>query len=182
MDDYVAKPIGTPALAACLARGRVLLPVQASFGGSVAAQAPLRVAVEPVDLEVLSASYGTDAVASRAMLEDFVEINAQDLEALLVALRERDARRVARQAHRMQGASKMVGAASLARIAARLESRAPDLDWSRIAALASVLAGECRRVERFVATSLRVSDPCRPRAGGRRSVDERLRLFPHVLL
>lgn len=159
MDDCLAKPSSRQAFSACFARQALLLRQWSTDliarGGDTT---PTHLNETPIDIRVMAENFGADEIASYAMLKDFVAINAEDLRALQAALVERDARAVARCAHRVLGASKMVGATTLARIAARLEVLARVRDWSRIAAVASVLDNECRRVERFVATSVGVSD------------------------
>lgn len=152
MDAFVPKPGSTQLFAACFARlpGWKVPSVHAVRAPRIASEvSPTE--TPPVDLDVIAASFGTDAVGSHAMLRDFVAINAEDVQSLNAAVGDRDAPAVARHAHRVLGASKMVGALALARVAARLEALAATCDWRRITAVAAVLITECRRVESFVA-------------------------------
>lgn len=153
MDDCLAKPSSAQAFSVCFAQARKSARPCVAVMQSTADTEPERVAPATIDIQGLADRFGTDEAASQALLKDFVEINAEDLRALQEALGDQDARAVARHAHRMLGASKMVGAETLTRIAARLEALAPTHDWPRIAAVASAMEEECRRVERVTATS-----------------------------
>lgn len=151
MDACVSKPGSIHAFSECLAQWRGWSASAEDRMAMPTGMVGSRPARAPVDLEVLAESFGTDAIGSHAMLSDFVEFNAEDVQSLHAAVDDRDARAVARHAHRVLGASKMVGAAALARVAARLETLAATCDWRRITAVASVLVAECRRIEHFVA-------------------------------
>lgn len=146
MDACLPKPGSMQALAECLSQWQGWKA--ASEDGTAN---PPQAAGTPIDLGVIAASFGTDAAGSHAMLRDFVEINAEDVRSLHAAVEARDPGAVARHAHRVLGASKMVGAAALARVAARVEALAATRDWCRIAAVASLLVDECRRIEHLIA-------------------------------
>lgn len=59
-----------------------------------------------------------------SVLQDFVEASRADLAALEVAVAAGDLEGVRREAHRVTGASRIVGARRLAQLAERLESPA----------------------------------------------------------
>jgi HPt (histidine-containing phosphotransfer) domain-containing protein len=65
---------------------------------------------------------------------EFREVNDQDVEMLHRAVREHDADRIAHTAHRMSGASRSIGADSLAMVCKRIETaaRAQDLETVRL--------------------------------------------------
>jgi signal transduction histidine kinase/DNA-binding NarL/FixJ family response regulator len=96
IDDFIAKPAPLQLLAAALQR---YLPLD--FAGT-----PAPVAVD-ADL-----------------LRDYVGSTRQDLAALAAAVAARDAGAIAREAHRIKGASGLVGADAVAACAARIEDAA----------------------------------------------------------
>jgi len=98
IDDFIAKPAPLQLLAAALQR---YLPFDRS-----PAPAVLAVAVD-ADL-----------------LRDYVDSTRQDLAALAAAVAARDAGATAREAHRIKGASGLVGADAVAACAARIEDAA----------------------------------------------------------
>ena len=67
---------------------------------------------------------GGDADLAGAVLRDYVESTAADLDALSAAVAGGDADAARRHAHRIKGASLTVGAAAVATAAARLEEAA----------------------------------------------------------
>jgi CheY-like chemotaxis protein/HPt (histidine-containing phosphotransfer) domain-containing protein len=87
-----------------------------------------------MDRSVLAELSGGDAASERRILEDFQRANDRDAEALWRAVAERDTKQVTRVAHRMLGASRMVGAKRIALVCERIESAGRTNDWNAIAA------------------------------------------------
>jgi PAS domain S-box-containing protein len=144
MDDCIIKPIAIPALHGKLQRW---LPLAGPRSGAEVAPGEALAAPEAetgmpvVDLAVLKGITGGDVAAALDVLQDFRESVRQDL-AELKALAERgNLDLVTRQAHRIKGASLMVGAVALAESAKTLEksarSSAPDEIQARLDELES---------------------------------------------
>lgn len=122
MDDYLAKPVGIPALAAMLARW-----MPHAHPAPVPADAPRAPVAHvdhppPLDPEVLATLTGGDPVETRALLDDFLQSTHADLAALERAMAEGDLPGATRDAHKLKGAARMVGALELADAAEALEA------------------------------------------------------------
>ena len=146
MDDYLAKPVPVATLAACLQRW---LPqaAPAVAGGSTGAT-PLPQLGQPPALDpgVLAALTGGDVAAGRQVLADFMDTTVDDLAALEAARGAGDAPAIARQAHRIKGAARLVGAVELAACADTLEGAAREDDWDALLPLAEDLATAMQRL------------------------------------
>ena len=105
IDDFIAKPAPLTLLASMLQR---YLPLQ-------------RLAVPPSATPAISPTFAIAAELDRSLIEDFLHTTNDDVAALRSALTRHDAAAVAREAHRIKGASGLVGATTLAEAAARLE-------------------------------------------------------------
>jgi signal transduction histidine kinase/DNA-binding response OmpR family regulator len=127
MDDFAAKPTTIPLLAAKLAD---LLPHLA-----LAAPQPVDLAEaerdeggldEVLDRTVLDELTGGDDTLTSSVLRDYVESTTADIASLRAALEQGDVEEAGRQAHRIKGASAMVGAVRVQTIAAAIEAAAGD--------------------------------------------------------
>ncbi len=166
MDDYLAKPVGIQALGACLQRWlphtATAQPLSVEQGASiqtanneqvVAAQAGLPQLAHPPTLEtaVLDELTGGDPGEARVLLADFLASTSEDL-AQLEALREGgDLQGLTRQAHKIKGAAKLVGALELGDAAALLEAAGRGGDWAAILPLAADVATAAERLRLDVA-------------------------------
>ena len=128
MDDFAGKPAAMPVIAEKLRRWMpdvewpsALAPRPASPSGA-ALGTPLSDGV--IDDAVLSELTGGDGELAAAILVDYVDSSGSDLAALREALDEASADEVRRHAHRINGASRTVGAHEAAELAASLESAA----------------------------------------------------------
>ncbi len=130
MDDYLVKPVTIPLLAEKL--NRWLPHIQASFPHPAATPAwnPLA-KLEAGCLLAL----GDSEERVLEILREFIGTTRRDLLELMGAVDRKDRETLVRQAHRIRGASAMVGAADLASRAARLESLGRDgvRDWADLA-------------------------------------------------
>ena len=166
MDDYMAKPVGIATLGACLQRWlphtASATPVPAMQGASIqaannqqviAAEAGLPQLQHPPTLDdgVVTELTGGDSAEARALLLDFLASTDEDL-ALLEALRSAgDLQGMTRQAHKIKGAARLVGAQELAEAAAVLESAGRSGDWASVLPLAVDVATAVGRLQLDVA-------------------------------
>ncbi|HQW60581.1 MAG TPA: ATP-binding protein, partial [Thermomonas sp.] len=161
MDDYMAKPVGIATLGACLQRWLPhtagAAPVPAAIGASIQAANNQRIiareaglpqlahppALDPAVLADLTAG---DAADTRALLDDFLGSTDEDL-AQLEALRSGgDLHGMTRQAHKIKGAARLVGALELAAAAEVLESAGRAGDWASVLPLAVDVATAVARL------------------------------------
>jgi HPt (histidine-containing phosphotransfer) domain-containing protein len=94
----------------------------------------------PFDPAVLQDLAGGDDALVLAIQRDFVEASAADLARLVAAATAGDREEIRRHAHRIKGASAVVGATRVTTIAARLESMAADGRPDDLASLRTDLA------------------------------------------
>ncbi len=129
MDDCIIKPVSIPGLDAKLRQWlpaaallmTQLAPGSAAKPGSVTADA---VVAPPIDLAFLASYSQGDRAVTLEILCDFRDTTRADVEGLRPAEDRGDLEHLARLAHRIKGASGMVGAKPLAEAAAILEAHA----------------------------------------------------------
>lgn len=154
MDDYLAKPVSIPELAACLRKWlphTLPPPGAAADAGATkvmlpqASQPPL-----PLDPSVLEPLTGGDPRETRAVLDDFLATAGDDLAAVQRAREAGDTAQLAREAHKIKGAARLVGATELAHAAAELELAAKAADWPQLLPLAADLQTALQRLAMHV--------------------------------
>jgi len=146
MDDYLAKPVGIPALAAMLARW---LPHAHPAPPPAGTPAPTFHQVHrppPLDPDVLAQLTHDDPAETRALLDDFLASSRADLATLERAVAEHDHPGATREAHKIKGAARIVGALELAEAADVLESAARAGDAPLVPALATDVATALHRL------------------------------------
>ena len=166
MDDYMAKPVGVPTLVACLQRwlphtaARQPLPaalvesIQAANNAQVVAmEAGLPQLAHPPTLDptALTDLTGGDAAETRALLADFLASSGDDLAQLEQLRGSGDLAGMTRQAHKIKGAARLVGALELAEAAAALESAGRSGDWASVLPLSVDVATALERLRLDVA-------------------------------
>jgi CheY-like chemotaxis protein/HPt (histidine-containing phosphotransfer) domain-containing protein len=151
MDDYMAKPVGIPALTAALQRWLPhTIPAAVDAATPVATALPQLAhppALDPVTLDALT---GGNAAVARELLDDFLASTVQDLAELDSARAAGDLPALTRQAHKIKGAARMVGALEVAETAGQLEASGRGEEWPAILPLAADLATAAERLRRFV--------------------------------
>jgi signal transduction histidine kinase/CheY-like chemotaxis protein/HPt (histidine-containing phosphotransfer) domain-containing protein len=151
MDDYLAKPVGIPALTAVLRRWMPhTIPAPADADAPPIAALPQLAhppALDPATLDALTG--GSDAVA-RELLDDFLASTVHDLAELDHAREAGDLPALTRQAHKIKGAARMVGAVELAETAGQLEASGRGEEWPAILPLAADLSTAAERLRRYV--------------------------------
>jgi CheY-like chemotaxis protein/HPt (histidine-containing phosphotransfer) domain-containing protein len=124
MDDFLTKPVTIPTLLERMQRwmphvesSRQVIP---SDPDSVSQRESLPV----LDASVLGEISGGSAEVERDVLIDFLGATLGDLRSLQAAQRAKDAVRTGREAHKIKGASRLVGALALSAAAAEVEAAA----------------------------------------------------------
>lgn len=150
MDDFVGKPAPMPVLAETLRRWMPhitwaeAMPAAAADGSAAVAGRPENEVV--VDRAVLDELTGGDDDLAAAILVDYCNSSRSDLAALRAAVAGGSADQVRREAHRIKGASRMVGAHQISTLAAQLEAAATTDDWSALWPTAEDLEAAMARV------------------------------------
>jgi PAS domain S-box-containing protein len=143
MDDIVLKPTTAPQLATKLRQWLPALPWEET---DVPAQPPAPAPRDGFDAAALAAlAPGNDGMLRR-IVADFQQATEQDLAALSAAIERVDAAAVVRHAHRIRGASGIVGATEMSGISARIESAGQRADWAALRALHPELAEAFQRL------------------------------------
>jgi HPt (histidine-containing phosphotransfer) domain-containing protein len=149
MDELITKPTTIAVLADRLRRLLPGAPWTDLAGGGVAppvdASAP---EAGVLDAAVLEEMTDGDPALAESLLADFVATVRADLDAIERALASGDREAVRTQAHRVAGASSMVGATTLRRSAQRLEKLATEgeAEEGELRELARSVALEAERV------------------------------------
>jgi signal transduction histidine kinase/DNA-binding NarL/FixJ family response regulator len=156
MDDLITKPTTITVLADRLRRLLPGLPWSEQAAAEDAPSRPASTAAgdgEVLDRSVLEQMTGGDAALGESLLGEFVASAHVDVAAIEEALEAGDRERLRQQAHRIVGASRMVGAIALQRSTERLEARAsaPDAVAAELRELADAVAAEADRVARAAA-------------------------------
>jgi CheY-like chemotaxis protein/HPt (histidine-containing phosphotransfer) domain-containing protein len=139
MDDYLAKPVSAQTLAATLQRWL--------HDDDGATARPDVVHVDPdtmLDRDVLQAAFGPDDATIGAVLEDFFASVDEDADVLEAAIPAREVATLARTAHRIKGAARLVGAIAIADLAGQLESAAQSSAWTQVQSLQMQLRSATR--------------------------------------
>lgn len=121
MDELLVKPADLTRLKAALSKFQIVADTEKQISlqrevSSVAQSAP-------IDFEVLD-ELSEDAAEKTEILQDFIGQTQVDLENLEVALKTQDVPALVRIAHRMKGASRMVGARELTSACMAMEDSA----------------------------------------------------------
>ena len=128
MDDFLGKPVSIAQLAAKL---RIWLPhvpfpsaqARAARPAPVEASPAAMAAAATFDSRVLLELTGGDAAEAQQLLQEFAQTVAHDLAELEQALLAGNRVTAEREAHRIKGAARLVGAGALAECAGELEQR-----------------------------------------------------------
>lgn len=154
MDDYLMKPVSISQLVACLQKW---LPHTRSIQNMLSNEPAPAVALPqtglpptPLDRTVLDELTGGDMQENRALLDDFLQATAHDTAAMQHAREQGDLVQLAREAHKIKGAARLVGASELAHAAAELELASKSEDWSQLLPLCADVHTCAERLRQFV--------------------------------
>jgi two-component system sensor histidine kinase EvgS len=121
MDELLVKPADLTRLKEALSKFQIV--ASASKATSREPEEAGAAQSVPIDVEVLD-ELSDDAAEKAEILQDFIGQTRVDLADLEVALKAQDAAALVRIAHRMKGASRMVGARELERACTAMENSA----------------------------------------------------------
>jgi signal transduction histidine kinase/DNA-binding response OmpR family regulator len=157
MDDYLAKPVAIPVLTATLQRW---LPHTASQAAAPDSSMPMPDLVEslpqlhrppPFDEQTLRSLTGGNDADLHALLDDYLASTREDLAVLEIARAAGDLPALTRQAHKLKGAARIVGALELAGAAESLETAGRAGDWAAVLPLATDVATAGERLQLYMA-------------------------------
>jgi CheY-like chemotaxis protein len=146
MDDYVAKPTGLRVLAEKMGRW---LPIRRRPRTSPEPPAT-RASNDPIDPAILHVLTKGQPAAVRRVLAHFHRVNQADAETLQVALQNVDLTTITRAAHRIKGASGLIGATALATVCQQIEDAARAGDLHAATPLRGRLDHELERLNAYV--------------------------------
>ncbi len=165
MDDYMAKPVSIPTMGACLQRWMPhtasAQPVSPELGVSIQvannqrvlmAEAGLPQLAHPptLDESILAELTGGDSSQAHDLLDDFLDSTRDDLAQLEGMRRDGNMHGLTRQAHKVKGAARIVGAVELADAASMLETAGRNGDGVQILPLAVDLTTAAERLRLYV--------------------------------
>jgi signal transduction histidine kinase/CheY-like chemotaxis protein/HPt (histidine-containing phosphotransfer) domain-containing protein len=142
MDDFAAKPTTIPVLAAKLHRWLPALDWPVAPNHSAGDNGAV------LDSTALDELTGGDPALIASVLSDFIATSRDDLRAVAEAAAAHDHEQLRRQAHRIAGAGRIVGAGELAALAKQLENAGAQQsgDWAGIGSLVERLAAELAKI------------------------------------
>jgi two-component system, NarL family, sensor histidine kinase EvgS len=159
MDDYLTKPVTVGLL---LERLRLWLPHLAPAASTAAVAAsdglPQADRPPPLDPRVLADISAGDPAVERDVLFDFMDTTRQDIDALQRIQGGGDAPGVGRQAHKIKGAARLVGAVELAAAAEALETAGRAGELGRLRALQPDLSTAYERLRLHLAQRYPLAD------------------------
>jgi PAS domain S-box-containing protein len=156
MDGYLAKPVELPALLGLLDRW-LPLPEASSLEEppSTGNRAKQRLSADaaapsPIDRAKLAEVSLGDAAFEHDMLTGFRDSAETDREELTAALASGDYDKIAKISHRIKGASRTIGATSLADISEQMERAGRAADRAAVATVCEPLFREIDRLTKFL--------------------------------
>jgi signal transduction histidine kinase/HPt (histidine-containing phosphotransfer) domain-containing protein len=141
MDAYIAKPVSLAKLRQTLPRW--IAPSAASSSGHGDGQ-------QPIDRATLRAWVGEDETAIDAILARFLDSARESIDEITLATTRDEPQAVVAAAHKLKGASLMVGAVAMAEQAARIETLATSAQLAACRTAVDGLASRLRDLEMCV--------------------------------
>ncbi|WEG13809.1 PAS domain S-box protein [Pullulanibacillus sp. KACC 23026] len=149
MDDYLSKPVSLDGLEAILTKW---LPQMGEAGQAEPAQPTLDPPPEeePIHLDVLKMTYGSNQAELLDLLHVFCESIAPELESLRAALEEQQLEDGAKIAHGLKGASAVIEARPFQKISTALETELKSGHAAEALVLINTLESEFQRIQQFI--------------------------------
>jgi len=162
MDDRLDKPTPLDALERLMRRWLPLGEVRPTRDVGAATSSPATPSREvvpgqaglPINPSVLRRLTGDDAAASLRALRHFWRVNAVDVAALVQAVSTFDFAATVREAHRIKGSSRLVGAERLAAVCAEIEIAGQQQDAAALLRLTPRFESEVRSLDDYLATAV----------------------------
>jgi HPt (histidine-containing phosphotransfer) domain-containing protein len=147
MDDFASKPTTIPLITSKLRRWLPNVDWHTDSAKEPAVQAR-----QHVDMQLVAEITDGDPILTENLLRDFVASSRADLAELAVAVAECDLERIRRPAHRLKGASLIVGADRLADLAKQLEHRAAHgvAGWDELRTLVADAKIQLATIDRLI--------------------------------
>jgi CheY-like chemotaxis protein len=151
MDDHLIKPVQLADLLSCLCRWAGTAPAGAVPAMQTPVPAP-DAACRPaaIDRQLLAAFSDGDPVVEHNILSDFRRVNDDDALMLRQAVSDGDPARVRMAAHRIKGASKMVGAMALAEVCERIHQASGGASAAAVHAHMPAFEREIQRLNAYL--------------------------------
>lgn len=152
MDDYLSKPAGMLQLLNMIENWLPLPASQQDVPGTLPVMPPPLAppADDPVDPTLLDEISGDDRELAREILRDFRLSNDVDAHHIQQAIDDSNSKALSRAAHRIKGASRLVGAHPLARACERLERAGRSEGWGEIFAGLEEFRQEQERLHAYI--------------------------------
>jgi HPt (histidine-containing phosphotransfer) domain-containing protein len=104
----------------------------------------------PIDYTSFRENWSVDPHENRDLLIEYAESNTTDLQSLRAGIAANRMLEVMRAAHRIAGASQIVGALRVVAVCRRIENAVRDNEWQSVPQLADVLSREIEQVDAFI--------------------------------
>lgn len=106
----------------------------------------------PIDHAAFRSTWGAEPVDSATLLFEYAKSNNKDLLALKIALEKFHLQDIMDHAHRIAGASQIVGALGVVDCCRELEAAARDNEWRAITNKVEALRREIGRVHTYISS------------------------------
>ena len=104
----------------------------------------------PIDYTSFRENWSVDPHENRDLLIEYAESNTADLQSMRAGVAANRMLDVMRAAHRIAGASQIVGALRVVAVCRRIENAVRDNEWQSVPQLADLLSREIEQVDAFI--------------------------------
>jgi len=154
MNDYISKPVTTPALKEILEK-----LLRADRSGKASSPAPAPTLPVPVNVQRINDITDGDLVFEQELIESFLADTERHVTALESAVREEAGEALKLHSHAIKGSSANAGAIRLGEIAVRLEEIHVDKESERALELLKDLRSEFERVREYLRDHMQSHQP-----------------------
>lgn len=147
MDDVVFKPVDLPQLLDVLDRWKHVPPRPGTGAPQPATEPAMPGSRSAVDTNLLKATWGSDAKTIQSIVDAYLNSVREDYAGLYEAVGRRDLEAVRELAHRMLGASGMVGARGIAESVMLVTAASREASWDELQSAVQALEAEYARLD-----------------------------------